>query len=125
MTLAKLSQLSYLQAVIREGLRMFPPAADIFPCIIPTGGEIIFGKYLPAGVSLTNQLFCSNHSLLIELTIDACWHRRLAASYAENNFPNPYVFDPERWLGGNVSTDTRLRASQPFGQGHRSCLGKV
>lgn len=56
MTLAKLAQLTYLQAVVREGLRMFPPAADIFPRIIPKGGETIFGQYLPEGVSLATPL---------------------------------------------------------------------
>ena len=60
MTLAKLSQLSYLQAVIREGLRMFPPAADIFPRIIPSGGNTIFGRYLPEGVSHKNSKLCSS-----------------------------------------------------------------
>ena len=51
MTLAKLANLEYLNRVIREGLRMFPPAADIFPRIIPEGGEVIMGKFLPEGVS--------------------------------------------------------------------------
>lgn len=51
MTLAKLANLEYLNRVIREGLRMFPPAADIFPHIIPEGGEVIMGKLLPQGVS--------------------------------------------------------------------------
>lgn len=51
MTLARLANLVYLNLVIREGLRMFPPAADIFPRIIPEGGELIMGKFLPEGVS--------------------------------------------------------------------------
>jgi cytochrome P450 len=50
-TLSKLAQLDYLNRVIREGLRMFPPAADIFPRIIPDGGDVILGRYMPGGVS--------------------------------------------------------------------------
>ncbi|EON68032.1 hypothetical protein W97_07180 [Coniosporium apollinis CBS 100218] len=105
MTLINLSQLKYFHAVVREGLRMFPPAADIFPRIIPEGGETILGKYLPEGT---------------RVGIAA-----LAASYSKSNFDNPDVFDPSRWLGDDEFKDKRMRASQPFGQGHRSCLGKV
>ena len=55
LNLADLAQLDYLNRVIREGLRVFPPAADIFPRIIPEGGEVIMGKYLPEGVSPTHH----------------------------------------------------------------------
>lgn len=51
MTLAKLAQLPYLNLVIKEGLRMFPPAADIFPRVVPVGGEFVMGSFLPEGVS--------------------------------------------------------------------------
>lgn len=48
----------------------------------------------------------------------------LAISYSANNFAEPYKFDPERWTDERVASDRRLKASQPFGQGHRSCIGK-
>lgn len=44
LNLADLAQLKSLNHVIREGLRVFPPAADIFPRIIPEGGEVVIGK---------------------------------------------------------------------------------
>jgi aspirochlorine biosynthesis cytochrome P450 monooxygenase len=50
MTLARLAELPYLNAVIREGLRLLPPAADIFCRIVPPGGDFIMGDFLPAGV---------------------------------------------------------------------------
>jgi len=53
MTLAKLANLNYLNLVIREGLRMFPSAADIFPRNIPEGGEVIMGKFLPKGTHIS------------------------------------------------------------------------
>lgn len=53
-TLARLSELPYLNAVIREGLRVLPPAADIFPRIVPDGGKVIMDKFLPAGVSIAS-----------------------------------------------------------------------
>lgn len=52
MNLTKMANMVYLNLVIREGFRMFPPAADIFPRIIPEGGEYIMGKFLREGVSL-------------------------------------------------------------------------
>ncbi len=50
MILARLSDLPYLNAVIREGLRILPPAADLFPRIVPPGGDVIMGEFLPAGI---------------------------------------------------------------------------
>ncbi|KAH7311808.1 cytochrome P450 [Rhexocercosporidium sp. MPI-PUGE-AT-0058] len=104
MTLTRLASLVYLNLVIREGLRMFPPAADIFPRIIPEGGEVIMGQYLPEGT---------------HVSIGA-----LAISFSAKNFPDPYKFDPERWTDERAARDGKLKASQPFGQGHRSCIGK-
>ena len=49
MTLAELAQLDYLNHVIREGLREFLPAIDIFSRIIPEGGEIIMGNIFRKG----------------------------------------------------------------------------
>lgn len=45
-------QLPYLQAVVNEGLRMFPPGSQGFPRISP--GAIVDGVYVPAGVSIPN-----------------------------------------------------------------------
>lgn len=43
-------QLSYLQAVINEGLRMYPPGSQGFPRISP--GALVDGVYVPAGVRI-------------------------------------------------------------------------
>ena len=102
-TVAALTKLQYLNAVIQEALRLFPPAPDLFPRIIPDGGEYIMGKYLPEGT---------------RVSIAA-----LAACHSASNFDDPKRFWPERWE--NAETDRRMTASCPFGQGHRSCLGKT
>jgi cytochrome P450 len=37
-------------------------------------------------------------------------------------FPNPFEFQPERWLPGNV-TPLMTRNLVPFSKGSRNCLG--
>lgn len=43
----------YMTAVIDEAMRMYPPAASGAPRQVPSGGDTIFGKYVPGGVSST------------------------------------------------------------------------
>ncbi|KAJ9615040.1 hypothetical protein H2200_001114 [Cladophialophora chaetospira] len=123
MTLARLSELLYLNAVIREGLRILPPAADIFPRIIPPDGEYIMGDFLPAGVryEISDADMAANSFMLEQTHVGI---PTLAASHSTRNFNQPGRFIPERWMDGQGWTDPGMKASQPFGQGHRSCIGK-
>lgn len=45
-------QLSYLNAVAEESLRMYPPVPTGLPRTAPDEGVTILGQYVPAGVSL-------------------------------------------------------------------------
>jgi cytochrome P450 len=45
-------QLPYMQAVVSEGLRIYPPGSQGFPRISP--GAVIDGVYIPAGVRTDN-----------------------------------------------------------------------
>lgn len=47
-------QLSYLQAVISEGLRIYPPGSQGFPRVSP--GFELHGKFIPPGVSASSRL---------------------------------------------------------------------
>ncbi|KAJ9641295.1 hypothetical protein H2204_002973 [Knufia peltigerae] len=47
--LRETQSLTYLQAVIKEGMRIHPSVAFILPRHVPEGGCTIAGKYLPAG----------------------------------------------------------------------------
>lgn len=44
------ARLSYLTAVILEGLRIYPPLPLALPRVVPEGGEIVDGHFLPSGV---------------------------------------------------------------------------
>lgn len=45
-----LQRLTYLQACLNEGLRMYPPTPLGAPRIVPEGGNIVCNEFLPAGV---------------------------------------------------------------------------
>lgn len=40
-----------------------------------------------------------------------------------NTFPNPKVFDPERWLVENPDYAKNMSFFAPFHRDHRNCLG--
>lgn len=50
------TQLTYLNAAFEEALRVYPPSPGTIPRIVPAGGAVIDGKYVPGGVSLTEAL---------------------------------------------------------------------
>ncbi|KEQ98176.1 hypothetical protein AUEXF2481DRAFT_72492 [Aureobasidium subglaciale EXF-2481] len=96
----KAQQLPFLQAVISEGLRIYPPGSRGFPRI-STGGKID-GHYIPPGVDVYTSAWTVTHD--------------------EQYFKDPFTFNPERWLDA-VSEDVK-EASQPFSLGTRGCLGR-
>lgn len=93
-------QLPYLQAVINEGLRIYPPGSQGFPRISP--GAIVDGKWVPPGVEVYTSAWSVTHD--------------------ERNFHLPHNFIPSRWLDSSC-TDVK-HASQPFSLGPRGCLGR-
>jgi len=48
--LRTVSRLPYLDAVVQEALRMYPPASSTFPRRTPREGEIIDGQFVPGNV---------------------------------------------------------------------------
>lgn len=52
LTLATLSKLPYLTAVLKEGLRLVSPAPISFPRVVPSEGALIAGYWVPGRVSL-------------------------------------------------------------------------
>ncbi|KAK3694514.1 cytochrome P450 [Podospora appendiculata] len=97
-----LRQLPYLNAVIEETLRLYSAAPSGLPRVVPAGGADLAGWYFPPGAIVTSQAY----SL----------HR------APETFHDPEVFNPERWLDGNVTRDMQ-DAFMPFGGGSRVCIG--
>ncbi|KAI1208442.1 cytochrome P450 [Annulohypoxylon truncatum] len=99
-TAASAKQIPYLQAVINEGLRIYPPGSQGFPRISP--GAKIDGHWVPKGTEIYTSGWTITHS--------------------PEYFTEPNQFIPERWLS-NDTKDNR-DASQPFLLGPRACLGR-
>jgi cytochrome P450 len=99
----ELANLPYLNAVLEEGLRIYPPSAFNQARVVPQEGAMICGKMVPPGTAVGV----------------ATW----AASRAETNWTQPEKFLPERWMGDGLPGDDR-KSMQPFILGPRGCLGK-
>ncbi|KAH9906864.1 putative cytochrome P450 [Xylariomycetidae sp. FL2044] len=100
------AQLPYLNAILEETMRMLPPSPMGPPRVSP--GEMVDGRYVPAGVYVSTDVWTSHH--------DA---RTCSA---------PESFVPERWLGADREGEgggkpSRKPFSVPFGIGPRSCIG--
>ncbi|PYH78029.1 monooxygenase [Aspergillus uvarum CBS 121591] len=110
MSIAHTTTLPYLSAVLQEGLRMCPPAPSIRPRLVPAGGALISGGFVPAGTSVGIPPWTAFRSAA--------------------NFGKPDDFIPERWLpatpeGGGVAIHPHeVQAFQPFSYGPRDCLGR-
>ncbi|KAJ0120937.1 benzoate 4-monooxygenase cytochrome P450 [Diaporthe amygdali] len=99
---ASTAKLDYLNAVVLEGMRMYPPLPFPLPRVVPQNGGMVDGQFLPGGTIVSTNPF--------------------AASMSPDNFQDPWVFEPRRWIcKGNKDT---LDASQPFSLGSRICLGQ-
>lgn len=61
-TFKEAQSLPYLQAVIKEALRIHPATGFTMPRVVPNGGVTISGRYFPQGVSTANQIKTSANS---------------------------------------------------------------
>ncbi|KAK2039187.1 cytochrome P450 [Colletotrichum somersetense] len=108
MTFTGLRKLPYLNACIEEAMRLYPPAPTPMPRMVPRGGRIICGRYVPEGTRVDIPLY--------------------AIAHHPDNFADPEEFAPERWLGDNdrpAKYDRDKRdCVKVFSAGPRDCIGK-
>lgn len=100
-TAEDLPRLEYLEAILKESWRMYPPSYGTMR--EPTEDTTLNGYHIPEG------------STLVVLT----WgiHRN------PDLWDDPFSFDPERWLGDSPPTDHQF-AYAPFSGGPRRCAGE-
>ena len=105
-TFAESNQMLYLQASMKEAMRMHPAVGLLLERVVPEEGATIAGKYLPAGT-----IIGANPWVVA----------RDKSVYGED----ADHFRPERWLEADA---TRLKLMDrnylAFGSGARTCLGK-
>ncbi|KAL7814975.1 cytochrome P450 [Trichoderma aethiopicum] len=97
-------RLPYLDAVVNEGLRCFPPIPMSLPRYVPRGGRSIDGFWLPEKTIVSCQAY-SVHRLNSDV------------------FPDGDRFNPDRWLEPKGDADRR-RLQFAFSNGGRGCIGK-
>lgn len=106
---AEARALPYLQACIREALRIVPPVAGLLPKKTPPGaGDVLAGKYVPPGTEIGWNAWGVMHD------------RATFGADAD-------VFRPERWLDtADEAKVARMVEAQGvvFGAGKHGCLGR-
>ncbi|OAG05877.1 cytochrome P450 [Paraphaeosphaeria sporulosa] len=104
MTLENLGSLKYLNACLKEALRIYPPVPIGSPRIIQQGGQMILGTWVPPETRVSVHHWSTYHS--------------------SSNFTDPNSYVPERWLGDPKYAGDAFSAHQPFGSGYRNCIGQ-
>lgn len=106
---ADVAKLPYLQAVIKEVLRVHPP-----------GPLLSWARLSTSDVHLSNGMVIpSNTTAMVNM-----W----AITHDPNHWEDPLAFKPERFLPSGGGTDVDVRGGDlrlaPFGAGRRVCPGK-
>ncbi|KAK1992154.1 cytochrome P450 [Colletotrichum falcatum] len=95
----------FLQAVIKEALRIHPAFGVPIERVVPEGGATIAGRFFPAGKKVSVHCWVENRNELV--------------------FEDPDEFRPERWL---IEDENKLALMNrhwiPFGLGSRTCIGR-
>ncbi|KAI1779683.1 cytochrome P450 [Hypoxylon cercidicola] len=105
---AEARQLPYLQAVIKEGVRVFPVVTATFFKKVPKGGDVISGYSVPEGTEV-------GHNVLGVMRSKKYWGK------------DADVFRPERWIEADKATMEMMTGvvETLWGAGRYKCLGRA
>lgn len=103
---SELTNLKYLNAVIKEAMRLNPSLIGSLPRILTTAVETGEGKsklVLPPGTLISMQNYVHHRDPIV--------------------YPEPHTFNPDRWLGLSQSSAME-KAFTPYSLGPRNCIGQ-
>ncbi|XP_034483225.1 probable cytochrome P450 4d20 [Drosophila innubila] len=98
---AQLQQLKYLECVIKETMRLYPP--------VP-----VIGRYTKEDLQIGDQIIPANTSIYLVIYF---------AQRDPKYFPDPLSFKPERFLDDN-DTERQTFTYVPFSAGPKNCIGQ-
>jgi cytochrome P450 len=99
------SRVPLFQAVLKEGLRIYPAVGYILPRTVPATGAVVCNTYLPPKTTLG-------------ITV---W----STQFNPTTYPEPQKFLPERWLTDDREALRKMDAAwMGFGGSGRSCPGQ-
>ncbi|KAH8885468.1 cytochrome P450 [Thozetella sp. PMI_491] len=102
---SQVSHLPYLEAVLKESMRIFPIASWGLDRIVPPSGATVCGQYIPCGTIMG----CHIDSVHLDKGVYG---------------PDAAAFRPERWLEAGEEQRRRMdRAFLAFSAGKRTCTG--
>ncbi|KAL3447830.1 cytochrome P450 [Aspergillus insuetus] len=98
-------RMQYMQACIKEALRLHPATGYPLLRVVPEGGGSIAGQFFPEGtrVGMNPWVLHQNEDIF---------------------GPQPGLFRPERWLGAKDAVSVMSNHLLTFGAGARTCIGK-
>ncbi|POS71569.1 hypothetical protein DHEL01_v210040 [Diaporthe helianthi] len=99
-------RMPYLQAVVKEALRLHPAAGLPLQRVVPKGGAQLAGQFFPEGTYIGINAWVAHRN------------PEVFGSHVDD-------FRPERWLNNDEETSRKMdRYFLTFGHGARTCLGK-
>jgi len=99
------AHLRYLEAVVKEAMRIHPSVGLLLERHVPAQGATICGQYMPGGTIVGINAWVTQ--------------------YDPEVFPDPEAFIPERWTESSEPQLKRMEQSFfAFGAGARTCIGK-
>lgn len=104
-TFKEAQSLPYLQAVIKESLRLHSATGLPLARVVPEGGAILAGKQFPAGTIVGINSWVAHRNTDVFGADSGNWR-------------------PERWLEDNGSSANMEHYFLAFGMGSRTCIGK-
>ncbi|KAI0363893.1 cytochrome P450 [Pilatotrama ljubarskyi] len=106
LSMATLTALPFLNAVINETLRLASPY--YLPCHVPAGGITVDDKYIPEGTDVA----LAAHSQQMS---------------PDNFYPDPLNFHPLRWIPGGLGLQTKANKNvlASFSFREHACIGKT